>query len=241
MGTVTFTRVRNGVALLLGQIEGADISTAETNYTSAQTTSTLRGPDFPPTAILDSCVDAAVLIAQAICESDAHPELTTFRLLGSAQLTGTALPSVSSGSIPRIGPVRRVYDSSNSRELTRITLQRMSDFKSDTSAFGAYTPYFYAISGATLLHTRVQAVCEFAGFTRGTLTANLGGSDIIPLNDEHEAPIIWGATAMLAGKETMYSGLAQQCEAKFQNHLNQIRSYPDIATNVPGIPTGQMQ
>lgn len=234
--SITFNKCSQRVALLLGAVEGADVSTSETNYTGTISTSTVRPPDFPPTAILDSCVEAAMMIAHAICESDAHPETTTFRVLSSATATGAAVPSTSSGSVPRIGPIRRVYDSSSTnRSLMRTTSQRVNDYlRQTTGAFGAYTPYLYAINGNTLEHTRTNVICEFCGFTRATITVNIGGTDIIPLNDEHEPYIVYGATAILAGKETQYMALAQQCDQKFQIYIQNIRSYPDVATNITG-------
>lgn len=240
MGTATWNRCRQGVALLLGALEGADVATSDTNYSAAQSTSNVRPPDFPPAAILDACVDAAIMISHAICESNEHPEVSTFRVLSSATATGAAIPSSSSGSVPRIGPIRRVYDSSSTnRALKRTTSQRVNDWlREGTGAFGAYTPYLYATDGITIEHTRTNVIVEFCGFTRATITANVGGTDVIPLNDEHEPYIVFGATAILAGRETQYMALAQQCEAKFQQYLAGIRAYPDIATNPTGIATG---
>ena len=238
--SILWQKVVAGSALLLGAIEAADNSTLETNYLATVTTSTLRGADYSPTVILDACIDAAMLIAQAICEPDAHPETTSFRVLSSAVSNAAAVPSTSSGSVPRIGPIRRVYDSSSaSKALTRTTSQRVNDFnRLGSGTFGAYSPYLYAINGDTLEHTVTTAICEFCGFTRASITVNIGGSDVIPLNDEHEPHIINGAVARLAGKETMYADLAQQCDAKFQQHLASLRSYPDVGINVSGVTSG---
>ena len=238
--SILWNKCEQRVALLLGAIEGATVSDAETAYAGTISTSTVRPPDFPPTAILDSCVEAALMIAHAICESDSHPETSTFRVLSSATATGAAIPSSSSGSVPRIGPIRRVYDSSSTnRALKRSTSQRINDWlREGTGAFGAYTPYLYATDGITIEHTRTNVIVEFCGFMRETITANVGGTDVIPLNDEHEPYIVFGATAILAGRETQYMALAQQCEGKFQQHLANIRNYPDIATNPTGAATG---
>lgn len=241
--SILWNRVSNEVALLLGALDAYDIGTAQTQYNATQSTSTLRGADYPPQAIQDACINAAMQIAQAICESNAHPEITTFRVVSAGVTHGASVPTTSSsgtGSLPRVGPIRAVYDSSNSYFLTETTPQRVADWKRQgAGTFGAYTPYLYAIDGGTLLHTRTQVICEFCGLNRGVITANIGGTDIVPLNDEHEPYIVWGATAELAGKETMFMELAQQCDAKFQQHLSNLRSYPGVSIDVSGAAPGK--
>lgn len=228
--SITFNKCQNQVALLLGQIEGADIATAATNYAATQSTSTLRGADYPPLAILDACIESVMQIAHAICESVAHPEITSFIVTSSATASGAAVPTSSSGSVPRIGPIRRVIDSTNSRTLREATVDQVRDYISASSTvFVNYTPYLYAVDGGDILHTRTNVLIDFCGFTRATITANVGASDVIPINDEHEAAVIFGATAHLAMKETMYASLAQMYQQLFSEHLAVIRAYPKMA------------
>ena len=230
--SITWNRCRQSTAVLLGAIDATTVATAETNYLAAQSTSVLLGPDFAPTVILDACVRSAMEIAQDICESAGHPEITSFVLTSSATASGATIPTASSGGTPRIGPIRNVKDSTNSNVLRETTVDAVRDFlAASATLFNGWNAYLFAIDGEQIIHTRTNVLVMFSGFTRATITANVGGLDIIPLNDEHEAAIINGAVAKLAPKETMYMALAQQCEQLFQAHRAGIRSYPKAAAD----------
>lgn len=230
--SILWNKCQNQVALLLGQIDGVDVATAATNYAATQSTSTLRGADFPPLAIQDACIESVMQIAHAICESPAHPEINSFIVTSSATASGAAVPTSSSGSVPRIGPIRRVIDSTNSRTLREASVDQLRDYLSaNSTVFVNYTPYLYAIDGGDILHTRTNVLIDFCGFTRATITANVGGTDVIPLNDEWERAVVAGAVAKLAPRETMYMALAQTCEREFFGHLASIRSYPKMAAD----------
>lgn len=226
--SITWQKVKAGTALLLGALEGVDVSTADTNYQAALSTSNTRDPNFPPTAILDACVDAVMQIAQAICESDDHPETPSFYQDSSAITSGSAIPTVNSaGTVPRIGPIRRVKDNSDGKTLSQTEVNKVRDYNAlSGSVFNNIPLYWYAVDGNTLEHTRTSVIVNFCGFSRATITANIGSTDVIPLNDQYERLIIMGAVSQLAQRESMFGELQQNANQEFQAGLNLIRGGP---------------
>lgn len=205
--SILFQKVKARTASALGVLEGADVATHEASYGAALSSSTIRGADWSSTEIQDAVVEAVMELASDLIEAE-HSEADAFNVLSSATASGSAIPTTSSGSIPRIGRVRRIKDSTNARPLLQTSVDKVRDFiNASSTVFNGYTGYFWAMDGSVLLHTRTNVICEFGGFTRATITVNIGASDVIPLTDRHESAIVAGAVCKLASKEGQYAEL----------------------------------
>lgn len=222
---ITWQKVKARTALAIGATGGEDVSTRETNYLAAMSTSNVDDPDWAPTSILDACIESAMEIAADLIEAE-HPEADTFNVASVATASGSALPTTSSGSVPRIGRIWRVKDSTTNRSLLRTDVARVRDFiNASSTVFSGLTPHWYAEDGAVLLHTRANVICEFGGFTRASITVNIGGSDVIPLTDRHENAIVAGAICKVAQHEGRLMDLAAKASAEYQAHRMMIRNW----------------
>ena len=221
--SILFQKVKARTASLLGALEGATVADHETSYVAALSSSVISMADWSASEVQDAATEVCMEIAAALIESE-NPEADTFNVVSSATASGAAVPTSSSGGVPRIGRIRRVKDSTNSRPLVQTTVDRVRDFINSSSAvFSGYTSYFYAIDGAVLLHTRTNVLVEFGGFTRASILVNLGGSDVIPLPDRYEEAIVAGMVARLAIKESQYMDLAAAAAQEYAAQLAMIK------------------
>ena len=223
--SITWQKVKARVASALGTLEGADVSTQDTNYAAALSTSTMRGADWSPTEILDACVETVMELTADLIEAE-HPDGATYYVISSALSSGDTLPTTSAGSMTRVGRIVRVKDATNSRSLTQTSVNKVRDFlASSSTVFNGYNAYWYAIDGESILHTRTTVNVYFGGFTRASTTVNIGGTDVIPIPDRYEAAIVAGSIARLAIQESQYVDLATMAAQEYAAARALIRTY----------------
>lgn len=216
--SVAYSKIFRQVANELGAFKGSTAADAETNYTSALSTTTLKGPDFTPTMIEDAVVTSIGKIVQAIIETPQHLERPQFVINLAALSNGAPLPSIVSGN-PVMGNIQMVKDASDGIVCHPTTIDKIQSYqKHKAGIYSGLDVYNYAIVGAVMWHTRTSVSVEFMTWVRPT-----SFSGDITLRDYHERAIVMGAVAMLAPKEGMFAALQNAAETEFQLHLASIR------------------
>jgi hypothetical protein len=219
---ITYEKVTQEVLNLLGGILGASPATAEANYSTSPSTSTVIGPDFLPSQVLDAIATAQGEIAEAIATTPLHPERTRFADVTSALANRDAMPRTGANTGKLIiGVPGGVKDSSNSKALLPVDLDKVRSFTEFAgTVYSGFEPYWYAINSVRIEHTRTAAIVEVCVYERPTsLTGN------IDLDDHHEGGLIAGAVAKLALKESMFDELYTGASKAWDTHLSLIRAY----------------
>lgn len=221
---ITYNKVKNEVATLLGAILGATSATAEANYVATMADGTLIGPDFTKTMIEDAVVAAEGEIVEAIASTPLHPERGRYESDTATLANNAVIPQADSGANVIIGVIGRVRDSVTSKTLLPINADAVRSFNEHSSIYSGFTPHWYAVVGDTILHTRTNVIIRVCTYTRPT--SFIGN---INLDDWHEGGLVQGAVAKLALKESMFQALYTGANAAWVAHLAEIRSYSDPA------------
>lgn len=219
--SVAWNKVKQEVANLLGAVAGVTAAAADTNYVATIADGTLVGPDFTKSQIEDALVHTLGDIVEAIASTPLHPEAVRFQAQTSNLAEGALIPRTDSGGNPIIGPIRAVRDTSDSRPLIVTDLDKIRSFSRFASTvYSGFSPYWYAIDGYRIWHTRANVIVDVFAFSRPT---SFAGN--IPVDDIHERGLVCGAVAALALKEGMFNALAQGMAAEYMRHLQEIRAY----------------
>lgn len=218
---ITYDKVTQEVLNLLGAVLGSIASAADTNYTATPSTSTVIGPDFLASQVLDAIVQAQGEIVEAIASTPRHPEREGFADVTVSLANFAAIPRTGSGGATIIGVPGFVRDASDSIACLPTDLDKVRDFnRFSSTVYSGFSPYWYAINGNRIEHTRTNVVIEVCVYTRPTtFTSN------IALDDWHESGLVQGAVAKLALKESSFAELYQGANAMWMAHLAQIRNY----------------
>ncbi len=218
---VTYGQVERRVHLLLGNVKGADISTVETNYAAASSSSNRLNPDFAFTPVRDAIVNAVEDLVVAICETPRHPERQIYQGVTSALGNRVNIPSTDSLGNQIIGLWGRVRDGSDGKSCQPRPLDDVQQYNNFSgSIYSGLDPYWYAFNGQQIEHTRTTVIINVFTFTRPTFTAG----DQVPLWDYHEEAVVCGAVARIAPREGVYMELYNACLRYWEAHIAQIRS-----------------
>jgi hypothetical protein len=231
----SWNTIFQGIAHLLGAVKGATVATAETNYTSAISNSTLIGPDYTGTPIQDAVAAVLAEIIEAISENPLHPEWADFRDLTADLASGDLIPKLGAGGAPRIGRIGSVLDSSDSRSLKRASLDEVREYnRFKSTIYAQHSPYKFAIAADRIEHTRENVKIEVFCFERPTDFSN-----DIPIRDTHEQPLVCGGVMRLAPKESMYGDLWEKVSGTYTRHLESIRALgnPQAYTEAAAAPS----
>lgn len=214
---IAFRQVHN----LFGNVKGLTAAVAETNYTAAITTSTVRGPGMILSAVQDAILDSLMEIVEAICATPFHPERRGFDV-DSASLANLAqMPDAISGA-KVIGVPGYVKDATNNRALVNVSLIDVRDFNEfSTTVYTGLDQYWYAFNENRIEHTRTNAIVRLCAFNRPTFVA----ANDVPLDDYHLRGLSAGAARFLAGKEGTFRATYEQCSAIWTEHLASIKAY----------------
>jgi hypothetical protein len=220
--SVAYNKVFQEVANLLGAVAGVTAATADTNYVATLADATLIGPDFQKTAITDAVVAAIGEIVEAIASTPLHPERSGFTTQTAALASGAIIPRTDSGgSNVVIGVMGTVRDSSDSRVLLPVDVDKVRSFVQFASTvYNGFTPYWFAVDGQRIYHTRTNVVIDVCTYARPT---SFAGN--INLDDWHEGGLVMGAVAKLAEKEGSFADLYTAANAAWMAHIAQIRNY----------------
>lgn len=231
---ITFEKVTQQALNKLGAVLGATASAAQTNYDASPTTATVIGPDFTPSMVNDAVAATLGEIVEAIASTPLHPERQRFADVTASLANLAAIPQVGASAARIIGVPGFVRDAVDSRACLPQTLDAVRSYNRHAATIYAdFSPYWYAINGGRIEHTRTNVVIEVCVYTRPTsFTGNIG------LEDWHEGGLVWGAVAKLAPKESLFADLYAVADKCWQDHLAKIRAYTDpaaygIATAAP--------
>ena len=233
--SVTYNKIFNEVANLLGAGSGSDAATAETNYLATLSTSNVIGPDFTPAKITDAVAATLADIVRTIAETPRHPDRKAFLSTTAALANRATIPNVDVLGFRMVGIPGRVFDSSNQQTLESKALDSVQKYnRFASSIYSQFGPYWYCINGNVIEHTRTNVMIEVCTFERPTVF-----SGTIPLPDDYEWPLTYGAAAFLAPKEGMYASVHAQCIAIYNNFLAQIRALgmPELTTTAQAAPS----
>lgn len=221
--TVTYNQIERQVSIELGNILGGDVSTADTNYSAAPTTTNRKEPDFPPAAIQDAILATIGELVQSVAETPLHPWRVTIRAVTSALVSGDLLP-VTIGGVPVIGRWGRVTDSSSGLLLQPVDVDAIRSFnRFAASVYSGKNSYWYAIENANIEHTRAAVIVEGCVWNRPAWA----GASLIPFSDTCEWPIVWGAVCRLAPREWKEAGLTTFAQSQWDSWITRIRGFAD--------------
>lgn len=221
----TYNTVANEVAYLFGNILGATVATAQTNYAATQSNTTLKGPDFISGAIQDAILDTQMELVEAISLNPYHPERFRYSDVVFSVPSGGGLPATGTNSGLRIlGIPSAITDNVNLIPLIPAPLAKIRAFNRYTSAGQIYNgknEYWYNWDGRNIYHTRALVTIGVVAFDRPTFTAGLN----VNLGDYLQTALIMGAVRRLAPKEGMYLSLYDRANTIFAEAVANIRGY----------------
>jgi len=222
---ITFERVIQEILNELGAIKGATPADAQANFNAAPSTATVIGPDFVPAMVEPALAATIGETVEAIASTPLNPERGRFESDTVALANNAVIPRTDSGGNTIIGVPGRVRDAANGKLLLPVSADRVRDFNEFSgSVYGGYTPYWYAIVGGAVLHTRQSVLIRVCTFTRPTaFTGNIN------LDDWHEGGLVAGSVEKLALKENLFAELFNGANVRWKDHLAQVRSYGNPA------------
>jgi len=218
--SITFEKVIQQTLNRLGAVLGSTAVTADSNYTATPSTATVIGPDFVPSQVNDAVASTIGEIVEAIASTPKHPERQRFADVTASLANLATIPQTNAAGTARIiGLPGFVRDAADNRACLPMSLDAVRSFKQYPAIYN-FNPYWYAINGGRIEHTRSNVVIEVCVYTRPTsFTGN------IALEDWHEGGLVAGAVAKLALKESVFVDLYQGANAEWMTHLAEIRNY----------------
>lgn len=218
---ITYPKVIQECLNVLGAVLGATPSAADANYTATPSTSTVIGPDFLASQVQEALAATIAETVEAIASTPLNPERGRFESDTIALAHNAVIPRTDSGGSVIIGVPGRVRDSGNNKPLLPIDADKVRSFVEFASTvYAGFQPYWFAVLGDAILHTRSSVLIRVCTFTRPT---SFSGN--ISLDDWHEGGLVWGTVAKLALKESLFAELWAGADKAWQAHLAQIRSY----------------
>lgn len=219
--SITYPKVQQEILNVLGAVKGGTPTTAEANYSTTPDVTTVSGPDFLASQVLDAIVVTQGEIVEAIASTPLHPERNRFSDVTGDLANRDEMPRVGQGGLTIIGVPGFVRDSSDGFACDPAPLDAVRSYtRFAASTYNGQDAYLYCINGGRIEHTRTNVVVEVCVYERPTV---LNGA--IDLDDHHEGGLIQGAIAKLALKESMFSELNAAANRAREAHLAQIRSY----------------
>jgi hypothetical protein len=231
---ITYAKVTQEVLNLLGAVAGVNPAAADTNYTSAPSTSTVIGPDFIPSQIQDAIVLAQGEIVEAIASTPLHPERARYADTTTALANRAVIPRTGAGTTKLIvGVIGAVRDSGNFETLVRMPLDTVRSFNRFPNIYGGSTRYWYAINADRIEHSRTNVLIDVCVYERPIAFTN------IDLDDHHEGGLVQGAVSKLALKESMFADLFTGAKQFWSDYLATIRNYgnPDLYGQAQAAPS----
>lgn len=210
------------VHTLLGNVKGADVSTVETNFAASSSSSNRHNPDFAFTPVQDAVLYAVEDLVQVICETLRHPERANFETVSGTISNRGNIPTTTTLGDQVVGALGRIYDGSDGKSCQARPLDDVQGYNnfSSSSIYTGLNPYWYALNGQQIEHTRTTVIARVCTFVRPTF----GASTSLPVWDHHESALVCGAVVRLAPREGMYQQLFADCQQMWDAHLAQVRA-----------------
>lgn len=220
---ITYEDTIQQILNVLGAVKGATAADADTNFTSAPTTSTVIGPDFVPSMVEPALARALGRVAEAIASTPLNPERGRFESDTVSLANNAVIPRTDSGGNVIIGVPGRVRDASNDKPLLWVDVDKVRNFNEFSSTiYSGFSPYWCAKVGDTILHTRANVIIRVCTHTRPTVFTG-----DIPIDEWHEDGLVQLSVAELALKESMFQSLYEAANKAGEDHLTLIRNYRD--------------
>lgn len=215
----TWTIIQRQVAARLNAIEGAQSSTAESNYATNPITSTqIDSARFPFTMISDACLQAEAMIAQAIANTANHPWRRLIAGTTSNIAHEGALPSTSSGGLPILGALGNVRDATDGTPCTEKPLEIITMRVENPGSFWTLPVYFYKIDDGRVFHTRTNVVIDCCIYDGAAARSDLEANGNIKFPDTAVPAYVAGALAS-ALKDEEFVTQAQYYQQVFDTML----------------------
>ena len=178
---------------------------------------------FPMNAIRDALIEAEGRLARAISFSADHSLRSYLRGVSAALASGVALPKVDSASVPVIGNYGAVYDQGG----VLMTRQPLAIVRNRLLAPALYLApaYYYALDGATILHTRTTVTMECCVYSASAQTAAFDADGPILLPDAWAEAYVNGACVLLV-RDDEFTTQAQLFAQYFATSLASIPPAP---------------
>lgn len=223
---ITFEKVTQEILNVLGAVLGSTPADAQTAYTVSPSITTVIGPDFLASQVQDQLAATLGEIVEAIASTPLHPERQRFADVTAALANRDPIPRLGSGGLTIIGIPGFVRDSVDSVACLPQSLDAIRSFnRFAATIYDGFTPYWFAVNGNRIEHTRTAVVMEVCVYTRpSSFTGAIG------LDDHHEGGLVQGTVAKLALKESLFESLFTGANSAWMAHIAQIRSYGNPAS-----------
>src|SRR5262245_55866759 len=119
---ITFEVVIQQILNELGAIKGATAVTADTNFTSSPSTSTVIGPDFIPSMVQPALASSISDTVEEIASTPHHPERLRFADVTGSLANLDPIPQTGSTTARIIGVPGFVRDASDNKACRPATL-----------------------------------------------------------------------------------------------------------------------
>lgn len=187
--SVPYSYLTRNIALRINAVLGTTAAQMETAYATSPLTSTqINSPIFPFSAVEDLVMLAEGRFVNAIANS-AHPYRSYLRGLTAALATETAMPTVTSASVPIVGIPGTVCDSSDGIPCRMRPLEEITLRTANAGTYFRMPAYWYAFNGETIYHTRTSVIVEVCKYNQATQRALLAAGNML-LPDDLEGALI---------------------------------------------------
>lgn len=218
---ITFESIIQQILNELGAIKGATAVDAATNFNASPSTSTVIGPDFVPDHVQPALAATISETVECIAATPRHPERQRYADVTTSLANRAAIPRTGSGGLTIIGVPGFVRDAVDSVACLPNSLDAIRSYnRFPTTVYAEFSPYWYAINGNRIEHTRGNVIIEVCVFSRPT-----SFTGAINMDEWHEGGLVAGTVAKLALKESMFADLYDAANKRREDHLAKIRNY----------------
>lgn len=218
---ITFESVIQQILNELGAVKGATAADADANFTASPSVLTVIGPDFVPSHVQPALAGVISETVECIAATPRHPERQRYADVTTSLANRAAIPRTGSGGLTIIGIPGFVRDASDSVACLPNSLDAIRSYNRHAATiYAGFSPYWYAINGNRIEHTRTNVVIEVCVFARPT-----SFTGAINIDEWHEGGLVAGAVAKLATKESMFADLYTAAKQRRDDHLAKIRNY----------------
>ncbi len=219
-GTLYYHDLLARVAIRVNALVGTDPVELQVTYETRPLTDELFDSSiFSFNAIRDSLIDCEGKMAQAIALSSNRTLRAHLRALSDPLASGAALPTQAT-SRPIIGNFGAVLDTTDS---TTCTPQPVALVRNRLLAPLLYLApaYYFALDGATLLHTRTTVNLECCVYDAADQTDAFNANEVILLPDSLAEAYVNGSIALLV-RDDEFMAQATQAANYFTAFLSTL-------------------
>ena len=186
------------VSLRCNALIGTDPVELQIAYTTRPLTDEMFGSSiFPMGAIIAACIYAEQKIAEAIAFSSNRTLRAYLRAFSGPLTSGSGFTGIDNAGNPTVGNFGAVLDGADTTKV--CTRKPVAFVQNILNAPAIYLVplYYYALDGATILHTRSTVVMECCVYNAVTQTAKYTFNQNMLFPDWLAEAIVCGAVAFL--------------------------------------------